>query len=183
MTRINLGTGDGRRADWRTPRWLFDLLDKEFHFTLDAAATPENALCPMFFTEEQNGLEKSWTMFAAGMGKLGSGAVFCNPPYGQKQLPKWMSKAFLESCPTSTTGVTCVLLVPARTDAYWFHDLAMLGEVRFIRSRVNFDGGGRKAPFPSCVVIFRKGSDARHGSMSSIISPDRRKRADQVRAL
>lgn len=161
--RINLGTGGGSRRDWRTPRWLFDLLNKEFNFALDAAASPENALCPKFFTEDDDGLKQDWAL-AVGRGR----AVFCNPPYGQKQLRLWMSKALAES-----TRTTVVMLVPARTDTYWWHDIAMDGEVRFIRSRVNFDGGGRKAPFPSAVVILRPFPGQADGTMGSIFSPTR----------
>ena len=40
---------------WTTPQDFFDKLDAEFHFTLDAAATKENAKCPDYFTEEQMG--------------------------------------------------------------------------------------------------------------------------------
>jgi len=36
------------RQDWRTPRALFDVLDAEFRFTTDAAASGENALCAPF---------------------------------------------------------------------------------------------------------------------------------------
>lgn len=31
--------------EWATPKRVFDDLDHEFHFTLDAASTDENALC------------------------------------------------------------------------------------------------------------------------------------------
>ncbi len=30
---------DGVKTDWETPQELFDYLNKEFHFTLDAAAS------------------------------------------------------------------------------------------------------------------------------------------------
>lgn len=34
------------QTEWRTPPWLFGLLDEEFAFTLDAAADHANHLCP-----------------------------------------------------------------------------------------------------------------------------------------
>lgn len=37
---------------WETPQKFFDELNEEFHFTLDARATPENAKCEKYFTEE-----------------------------------------------------------------------------------------------------------------------------------
>ena len=53
-------------------------------------------------------------------------------------------------------GATVVCLLPARTDAGWFHDYVLPhAEVRFIRGRLKFNGIDNSAPFPSAVVIFR----------------------------
>jgi len=46
--------------EWATPQEFFDRLNEEFRFTLDAAATPENAKCERFFTFRENGLAQSW---------------------------------------------------------------------------------------------------------------------------
>lgn len=35
---------------WETPQNFFNELNEEFHFTLDACATPENAKCEKYFT-------------------------------------------------------------------------------------------------------------------------------------
>jgi len=59
--------------EWRTPTKLFEDLDKEFHFTLDPSSTHENAKCKKYYTEEDDGLSKSWD----------GETVFCNPPYGR----------------------------------------------------------------------------------------------------
>lgn len=74
------------KMDWRTPKDFFRELDQEFHFGLDAAASPENAKCSRYFTPEEDGLSQSWN---AG------GAVFCNPPYG-REIGKWVKKAYEE---------------------------------------------------------------------------------------
>lgn len=73
-----------------------------------------------------------------------------NPPYG-REICKWMQKAY----ESSLSGATVVCLVPARTDTKWFHDFAMMGEIRFIKGRLKFGGSKNSAPFPSAVVIFR----------------------------
>lgn len=57
---------------WETPQDFFDKLNKEFHFTLDVCATPENAKCEMFYTVDDDGLSKPWI-----------GTIWCNPPYGR----------------------------------------------------------------------------------------------------
>jgi hypothetical protein len=73
--------------EWETPPELFAELDKEFHFTLDVAATAENALCERYYTKETDGLSQSWQT---------DGVVWCNPPYG-RSVAKWVRKAYLES--------------------------------------------------------------------------------------
>lgn len=45
---------------WETPKKFFDELNNEFHFTLDACATAENAKCEKYFTEKDNALIQDW---------------------------------------------------------------------------------------------------------------------------
>lgn len=37
------------KDDWETPQALFDQLNEEFHFTLDAASNDQNAKCEHHF--------------------------------------------------------------------------------------------------------------------------------------
>src|SRR5262245_15118842 len=71
--------------DWITPQALVDVLNLDYRFTLDPAASRENAKCPRFYTREDDGLSKSW----AGE------RVFCNPPYGA-ETPAWVEKGVRE---------------------------------------------------------------------------------------
>lgn len=124
---------------WETPQATFDALDREFGFEVDVCALAENAKCARFFTPETDGLAQEWT-----------GTLWMNPPYG-REIREWMKKAY----ESARAGATVVCLVPARTDAGWWHDYAMKGEVRFIRGRLRFSGMAINAPFPSAVVVFR----------------------------
>lgn len=45
---------------WETPQRLFDELDAEFHFTLDAAASDSNHKCARYFTQNDDGLRQNW---------------------------------------------------------------------------------------------------------------------------
>jgi len=133
--------------EWGTPQEFFDVLDAEFHFTLDPCATPSSAKCDRYFTKKVDGLAQPW-----------SGRVFMNPPYG-RVIGAWLRKAWQES----QQGATIVCLIPARTDPVYWHDYVMrAAEVRFVRGRLRFDDqdGGRRnsAPFPSVVVVFRPDS-------------------------
>lgn len=131
-----------RRDDWATPHWLFDALNAEFDFTLDPAATAENAKCAKYFTPESDGLIQSW----AGE------RVFLNPPYG-RGVAAWMRKAATEHVQIA------VVLVHARTDTRWWHDWVMpfASELRFVKGRVRFEGAPSSSPFPSVLVIYRPG--------------------------
>lgn len=46
--------------DWPTSTADFAALDAEFGFTLDAAASPDNAKVDRYFTERDEGLMRPW---------------------------------------------------------------------------------------------------------------------------
>ena len=126
--------------EWYTPQPFFAALDAEFHFTLDAAATPQNAKCARYFTKEDDALQQQWT-----------GTVWCNPPYGRK-IGAWIQKA----SDSARAGATVVLLVHARTDTRWFHSyICGKHEIRFVKGRIKFGGAKYNAPFPSMIVVMR----------------------------
>jgi len=165
---VNAGMISSDFEGYGTPQPFYDLLDKEFHFTLDVCATLETSKHDNFFSVEDDALAQDWT-----------GVAFMNPPYG-RQIGKWVSKARRESI---TNGCTVVCLLPARTDTQWWHkDVMMASEIRLVEGRLRFlsrslllDHGAMKnlpsaeiksitrvkgkkadaAPFPSAVVIFR----------------------------
>lgn len=43
--------------EFGTPRWLFDLLNREFQFTIDACASAEDAKLSKHVTKEMNAFE------------------------------------------------------------------------------------------------------------------------------
>lgn len=138
----NGGGYTSTHQDWRTPQDFFNRLNKEFSFTLDAAATEESAKCEKFFTAQNCGLSQSWE----------GETVFLNPPYSD--VGTWMKKAAEEG-----SSATVAALVFARTDTRWFHDhvLPTAAEIRFIKGRLSFFREGKRgaAPAPSMLVIFR----------------------------
>ena len=54
------------KMDYCTPQDFFDLLNEEFHFAMDAAATEKSAKCPMYYTPETNGLTSPWNCGGGG---------------------------------------------------------------------------------------------------------------------
>jgi phage N-6-adenine-methyltransferase len=139
--------GPAIRTDWGTPPEFFTEWDERLGpFTLDAAATDENALCPTYWTLEDNALEQPWY-----------GRVWLNPPYG-KGLGDWLAKARYE-CVEGQAELVCCLL-PARTDTRWWHDHVEAAvrdegaERHFVKGRLTFAGATSTAPFASVVVVF-----------------------------
>lgn len=115
------------RADnWRTPPEIFEALNREFKFDLDAAAAPDNALLPRF-------LSLQWD--ALTMDDWPGQRIFLNPPYGCMLAP------FIETAAREASkGKLLVALVPLRMRAAWFHDFVIgkAREVRAVRKRIKF---------------------------------------------
>jgi hypothetical protein len=140
--------GRSRKQNWTTPRVLFDPLHAEFGFTVDGASEPGNGLLPKASTVSN---PLPWT----------GERVFCNPPWSNI-LP------FVLLAPTADLAV---LLVPARTNARWFHRALELGGApRFFLGRPAFGSGpddqkGHNSPIDCLFLIFRT---ARHEIVNEV---------------
>ena len=140
---------------WGTPQDVYSALDREFDFDLDPC--PGLAVLSKYMTHLY-ALEylttRDWPPFRA---------AFVNPPYG-RVLTQWIART-IEQVGIQQPA-TAVMLLPARTDTRWWHDLVMPNarEIRFLRGRIGFTGVPSKperdrlkqrsrAPFPSVVVV------------------------------
>jgi site-specific DNA-methyltransferase (adenine-specific) len=149
--------------DWETPQWLFDLLDQEFHFCTDAAATYGNCKKNRFFIDALN---IRWEGVP--------GPFWLNPPYSQ--IAAFLKKVYEES----QKGAVVVCLIPVRSDTHYWHDYVMKAqEIRFVKGRLKFGDATTGAPFPSCVVIFDKSMQYSLGI--PIIPPMIGKTIEQIR--
>ena len=136
-----------KKDDWETPQSFFDTLHEKYNFTLDAAATDDNAKLSSYYTEQDNALEQKW-----------EGRVFVNPPYG-REIKHWVKKAYEESLEPYNECV--VMVIPSRTDTTYWHDyiFGKATDIDFIRGRLKFEVNGepkQPAPFPSAVVTYSK---------------------------
>jgi len=143
----------------RTPMNIFIPLDAEFHFDLDAAATPANALCPGYYTKEDDALSDMcpWYEDHGEDGCIKS--IWCNPPYSNCNILKFVHKAYLES----GKGATVVLLIPSDPSTQYFDFCYQnSSEIIFMQPRVRFnnpDGTPMKGSpqTGSMIVVFRPG--------------------------
>jgi len=129
MTFNTKGLMSSHYQKWKTPKWLYEKLNKEFNFDFDP--------CPENPTED--GLLIEW-----------GERNFVNPPYKYNKL--WLKKGVEQWL----KGKLVVFLLPARTDTKYFHEyIYNKAELRFIKGRLKFNDGNGSAPFPSMLCIFK----------------------------
>ena len=144
---INKGLFTSDKNYWETPQDFFDELHEKYEFTLDAAATDENAKLPNYYTVEDDALKQKW-----------EGRVFVNPPYG-REIKHWVEKAYKESLEPYNECV--VMLIPSRTDTIYWHEyiFGKAKDIDFLKGRLKFEIDGEPrdaAPFPSALITYSK---------------------------
>jgi phage N-6-adenine-methyltransferase len=141
--------------DRRTPDDLFHRLRERFGFTVDVAASRENAKLRRYYDRTSDGLSQSWRRER----------VWCNPPFSN--IPAWVDKAWTEMI--SGGCETVVMLLPAtRTDQPWWHmkvepfrggthSPRIHFDVEFLPGRIRFGNAitrdGRNRPYFGCCLL------------------------------
>jgi phage N-6-adenine-methyltransferase len=148
---------DDMKNSWGTDPDVFNAMDKEFNFSLDAAASNSNYLCEWYLTKEDNALEIDWVIAIQDHALVSKTAVWVNPPYGRGYIQKFMNKAIEQKA----KGVTTVMLVPATLDAQWL-PLHSISEIRVVT-------GGRLSFYHP--VTGKKVNGNTKGSMFVIFRP------------
>lgn len=99
------------RNEAGTPRALFDVLQREYLFDVDIAASAHNAKLASYLTKADDALALDW----AGL------RVWCNPPFDN--VPAWLAHA--------AEPILVAYLLPSRTDRAWWRDYKPLAEVHY----------------------------------------------------
>lgn len=133
-----------KRDDWETPQAFFDCCNMIYHYDLDVCANETNAKCERYYTPEIDAFTQVW----------GPGSVWCNPPYGNGVIERWIERAHRAARTGECKLISC--LVPARTETDWFR-WCVDGRLDFIVGRLKFVGGSSGATFPSVLVTFFAG--------------------------
>lgn len=154
---ISSELSEDMKNSWGTDQRVFDTLNKEFKFDLDAAASDDNTKCRNWLTKEMNSLSVDWSDRQALLGSQGKVKnVWINPPYGRGMIKKFMNKCVEQK----GKGVTSVMLVPATLDAQWL-PINEISEIRIITGgRLTFIHPESGKPIAgntkgSMLVIFR----------------------------
>lgn len=131
------------RHDWKTPTWLIDVVHYVYGgIDLDPMTGPDNnTRAKRWITPADDPGRDAWNA------RKGEQTLWLNPPYGRgigEHVDRWIeAKGWLSR----------LLLVPARTDAKWFHRAYdASSHVLLLAGRLHFDDAG-PAPFPSALFI------------------------------
>ena len=139
----NAKARDNSGDDWKTPDWLYNELNEEYHFDFDP--------CP--YQSDFDGLapECVW-------GK----SNFINPPYSRALKEKFILRALEES----KKGNLCVMLLPVSTSTKIFHEVILpnASSIMFVRGRLHFEQKNEQGEFvskgagqhDSMIVVFQK---------------------------
>lgn len=102
---------DSSRDNWRTPKWLMDVLHAEFPMLWDATAhgPDEWAHGCVFGNRETDALSSTWAVDVP---------VFCNPPFSQ--MKEWSKRI---AAHPGTTVTVCKLAPSAK----WWKTLCLTG--------------------------------------------------------
>lgn len=159
---ISSNLDDDMKNSWGTDPLIFQAIDKEFRFNLDAAANSGNYKVDNYLTKEDDALAVDWYLNITeykNVNYVDTLSVWVNPPYGKGYIKKFMQKAIEEKA----KGVTTVLLVPATLDAQWL-PIDEISEIRIVT-------GGRLSFYHP--VSGKKVNGNTKGSMFVIFKPSK----------
>ena len=144
--------------DRATTPEVFGPLHERFRFTIDVAASAENAKLPRFYSIEDDGLAQSWV----------GERVWCNPPFSD--IEPWVEKAWATRSYPHGNDDLIVMLVPAnRTEQGWwqrqveprlrsqhpsFRAEFLPGRLRFLAPGSLEIKPNERPPFGCCLLIW-----------------------------
>jgi len=154
-------TTSSKKHKWRTDPRLIKLIERfaKGKIGLDpcAAKAEKHQFAKVNYSlhNGKDGLKEKWTGF---------GVVYANPEYARSTLLKFINKGvneFAESRDIEASGLKVnktdhlFLLVPARPDTRWFHDVLLkhMTGMCFWKGRLKFSDSD-PAPFPSLIIYF-----------------------------
>lgn len=128
-------------GEWFTPYWILELVRVLFdgEIDLDPASTEEANIAVKaknFYTKEQDGLQQSW-----------HGKIFCNPPYGRRDMligyvGLFVQKALFEYKQKNFTEA--ILLLPVNATVNYFFQVVGIHPVCILYKKVFFRRSKRK---------------------------------------
>ena len=110
----------------------YNVLDLEYNFLLDVAATEGNTKCPNFFTKKEDGLGQRWDVF-----DVKRGYVWCFPPQLPTVVPFWANKA-LKECEENNVNSIVYIRSTFLKEA-WLFELASKINIKIVKGKMKFN--------------------------------------------
>lgn len=144
--------------EYETPPEVFAKLHKEFRFTTDLCALKTTAKVPNYWGADRKDDQIDGLKMVPGIRTVPGGGeewgIWCNPPYSQGNLARWVNRCCDIVRPhygILSTKQCIVLLLPMSMSTKWARRLwgdSWCHEIRFCDRRISFllDGVRRKAP-------------------------------------
>lgn len=113
--------------DWKTPTWLYNEFMKLNYIDCFKYKSEKNKLNNYYYGKK----------------------LFINPPFSKmNEITKWL-------CDQIENENTIALLIPARTDTIYFHNLLKYQPmIIFIKGHLKYNDS-KSAPFPTILMLFR----------------------------
>lgn len=129
--------------DVRTPSNFLEAVKAKLYisdFVADLAASPENTVAELFYTEADDALIQRWSFG-------GERWAWCNPPYAD--ITPWVAKAHWEA---KHAGAYVAMLVPASVGSNWWRDsVHNKAYTLFLNGRLTFVG--HTSPYPKDLAL------------------------------
>ncbi len=157
------------RDDWRTPRHIFDAACAEFGYTIDGAASAENALCAEYFdgtSADRCFLRKPLDLFSAPGRR-----IWLNPPFSEKRA--FIARAIYLTRREHRSGIQIAsVLIPAVCETSVWHELIFphASAIDFYRGRIAFYDPARPIGPGGAYLKQRSGAPTGH-ALVTFLSP------------
>lgn len=147
------------RQEWKTPQDFWRVLNAEFDFNIDVAASRENSLCEFHIDVQEDALNPDTAWLDPSDALL---RAYCNPGFGN-MLP-WIKKASTEAL-RDPSAIICVLGLCAPSTKWWQKAVVYASEIRLLAPRVQFRSPDFRIPQSSnsrdcALFVFRGKSEA-----------------------
>lgn len=142
MSKVEDIYAGGRSDEWGTPQDLWDKLNAQYAFVFDLAASAANTKCGAYFSKDTSFLD-ALPVFPF--------RFWLNPPFSLSREFFRKIRIMREKI-SETTGVAIYKSSNTETETWQKEIFPAASWIHFLAKRVNYEGCGKSAPFPSALI-------------------------------
>jgi hypothetical protein len=134
----------GSRSDeWGTPQALWDILNAQYFFIFDLAASAANTKCGAYFSKDASFLNALLPDFPL--------MFWLNPPFSLSR-EFFRKLRLMREENDEIRGVAIYKASNTETETWQKEIFPATSWIHFLAKRVNYEGCGKSAPFPSALI-------------------------------